>query len=50
MVLRFHEVQNEIQVHFLVLVLCATLFTTGITLYIYEFVKYGKPNDEAIIA
>ena len=46
----FGEVQNEIQVHFLVLVLCATLFTTGITLYIYEFVKYGKPNDEAIIA
>lgn len=44
----FGKVQNEIQVHFLVLVLCATLFTSGIAIYIYEFVKYGKPTDEAL--
>lgn len=44
----FGEVQNEIQVHFLVLVLCATLFTTGIAIYIYEFIKYGRPTDEAL--
>ena len=44
----FGEVQNEIQVHFLVLVLCATLFTSGVAIYIYEFIKYGKPTDEAL--
>lgn len=44
----FGEVQNEIQVHFLVLVLCATMFTSGVAIYIYEFIKYGKPTDEAL--
>jgi nitric oxide reductase subunit B len=29
-------------------VLCATLFSVGIGLFIYEFVKYGLPNDEAL--
>lgn len=47
--MEFMEVQNEIQVHFVVLLLCATLFATGITLYIIEFIKYGKPTDEALI-
>jgi nitric oxide reductase subunit B len=32
-----------------VLLLCATLFTTGITLFIIEFIKYGKPTDEALV-
>ena len=45
----FMDVQNEISIHFVVLLLCATLFTTGITLYILEFIKYGKPTDEALI-
>ena len=45
----FMDVQNEISIHFVVLLLCATLFTTGITLYILEFVKYGKPTDEALV-
>jgi nitric oxide reductase subunit B len=45
----FGEVQNEIQVHFLVLVLCATLFTAGIAIYIAEFIRYGRPTDEALI-
>jgi nitric oxide reductase subunit B len=46
--IEFGEVQKEIQVHFFILVCCATLFTTGVVLYIMEFVKYGTPNDEAL--
>ena len=46
--LEFGDVQKEIQVHFVILAACATLFTTGISCYIYEFVKYGRPNDEAL--
>ncbi|MDG2194961.1 MAG: cbb3-type cytochrome c oxidase subunit I [Polaribacter sp.] len=44
----FMEVQAEISVHFLVLVLCATLFTTGIIYYIVDFYKHGRPTDEAL--
>ena len=43
------EVQKEIQVHFFILICCATMFTVGIILYIAEFIKYGQPNDIAII-
>jgi nitric oxide reductase subunit B len=46
--LEFGDVQKEIQVHFLVLVTCATMFSTGVGLYIYEFIKYGRPSDEAL--
>ncbi len=46
--LDFMVVQQEIEVHFLVLILCATIFTAGITMFIIDFVKYGQPNDEAI--
>ncbi|MBL7774253.1 MAG: cbb3-type cytochrome c oxidase subunit I [Chitinophagaceae bacterium] len=46
--LEFGDVQKEIQVHFVVLAVCATFFTTGIGCYIYEFIKYGRPNDEAL--
>lgn len=46
--LEFGDVQNEIKVHFVVLIICATMFTTGIGLYIYEFIKYGQPVDEAL--
>jgi len=45
----FGEVQQEIQVHFFVLVICATMFTSGIICYIYEFIQYGQPTDEAIV-
>ncbi|MDT8412301.1 MAG: cbb3-type cytochrome c oxidase subunit I [Vicingaceae bacterium] len=45
----FMETQKEIEPHFLVLVLCATGFTTGIVLYIINFFKFGKPNDEALV-
>jgi nitric oxide reductase subunit B len=44
----FGEVQKEIEVHFLVLVLCATLFATGVTCFIIEFMRYGLPTDEAL--
>ena len=47
--LDFGVVQQEIQVHFFILVCCATLFTAGVTAYIWEFIKYGRPNDEALI-
>ncbi len=50
MKMEFMDVQNEISIHFVVLILCATLFATGIILYIYEFIKYGKPTDEALEA
>ncbi len=44
----FMEVQKMTEIHFYVLIICATLFTTGITLYIIDFVKYGQPTDEAL--
>lgn len=47
--LDFMVAQKEIEVHFLVLVICATIFATGITMYIIDFVKYGQPNDEALV-
>jgi nitric oxide reductase subunit B len=46
--LEFMVVQEEIQVHFFVLILCATLFTSGIILYIYNFIKSGTPTEEAM--
>tara|TARA_R110000787_G_scaffold15134_8_gene46878 strand:+ start:22955 stop:24295 length:1341 start_codon:yes stop_codon:yes gene_type:complete len=46
----FMEVQKLTEIHFYVLIICATLFTTGITLYIIDFVKYGQPTDEALEA
>ena len=44
----FMLVQKEIAVHFVVLVLCASIFATGIILYIIDFYKHGKPSDEAL--
>jgi nitric oxide reductase subunit B len=44
----FMKVQLEIQVHFVVLVILATVFATGIGFYIWEFIRYGRPNDEAM--
>ncbi|HRG40072.1 MAG TPA: cbb3-type cytochrome c oxidase subunit I [Saprospiraceae bacterium] len=46
--MEFGDAQNEIQVHFLILVLCASLFTTGVGIFIYEFIRYGQPTDEAL--
>ena len=46
--MEFMEVQKEIEVHFVVLIICATLFLTGITLYMIDFYKHGRPTDEAL--
>ncbi len=46
--LEFMVAQKEIEVHFFVLILCATLFTTGVGMFIANFLKHGQPNDEAI--
>ena len=46
--MEFMMVQNEISIHFVVLLICATMFTTGISLFIYDFIKYGRPTNEAL--
>ncbi len=46
----FLDVQEALEVHALGLVLAASLFTVGAVLYMYNFVKYGMPNDEALEA
>lgn len=45
----FMEVQKEVEIHFIVLIICATLFMTGIILYFIDFYKHGRPNDEALV-
>ncbi len=40
----FLEAQEAVEVHFLALVLAACLFTTGIVLFIIDFIKYGLPQ------
>lgn len=42
----FLAVQKEIEVHFVVMLICATMFATGIGLYIANFIKYGGPVGE----
>ncbi len=44
----YMEAAKVIQPHFFVLIIAATVFTTGICLYIWNFIKFGKPVDEAI--
>ena len=46
--MEFGIVQQEIKPHFVVLLLCATMFASGICLYLYEFIQNGRPNDEAL--
>ncbi len=48
--LDFMQVQKEIEVHFFVMIIAATLFSTGITLYLINFFRYGMPKDEAILS
>jgi len=48
--MEFMEVQKEIEIHFVVLIICATLFLAGITLYMIDFYKHGRPTDEALEA
>jgi len=44
----FLAVQEEIEIHFVGLILAASLFSVGIILYIYNFIKFGLPSDEMI--
>ncbi len=44
----FIDTQQAMQVHFLVLIGAATLFTTGIVMFVVNFFKYGRPTDEAL--
>lgn len=44
--LDFLLVQKEIEVHFLGLVLAASLFTLGIIAYVWNFVRFGLPVGE----
>jgi len=44
----FLEVQEALHVHFLGLVLAATLFSTGIGLFIWNFIRFGLPKDEQV--
>ncbi len=44
--LDFLTVQKEVEVHFIGLALAATLFTAGIIAYIWNFIRFGKPEGE----
>ena len=44
----FIDTQQAMEVHFLVLIAAATLFTVGIVMFVLNFFKYGKPTDEAL--
>lgn len=44
--LDFLVVQKEIEVHFLGLVLAASVFTLGIAAFIWNFISYGLPTKE----
>ncbi len=44
----FVDTQKAMEVHFLILIACAALFTVGVLMYIHNFFKYGMPTDEAL--
>jgi nitric oxide reductase subunit B len=44
----FLDVQEAIEVHFFGLILAGCLLTLGVGLYIWNFIQYGLPSDEAI--
>ncbi len=46
--LDFMTVQKELHPHFWVLVITASIFTIGILLYVWNFIRYGLPTDSAI--
>ncbi|PJZ58266.1 cbb3-type cytochrome c oxidase subunit I [Leptospira barantonii] len=46
----FLMVQKEIEVHFLGLTLAAIVFTSGIIAFIINFIRFGRPTDEALNA
>ena len=46
----FLAVQDAVAVHFGGVVLAACLLTLGVAMYIWNFVQYGLPNDEALVS
>lgn len=46
--LDFMVVQHELSPHFIGLILAAALFSVGIGLFMWNFICYGLPNDEAL--
>ncbi len=45
----FMDAQIAMEPHFMVLIACATLFFTGVIMFIMTFIKYGKPTDQALV-
>ena len=45
----FLAVQEEVEIHFVGLLLAASVFTLGAILFIVNFIKFGLPKDEARI-
>ena len=43
-------VQESMEIHFFGLVVAACLLSLGIGLYIWNFIQYGLPSDEAVEA
>jgi len=48
--LDFLVVQKEVQMHFVGLILGASLFTIGVMTFIWIFFKHGLPRNEAVAA
>jgi nitric oxide reductase subunit B len=46
--LDFLAVQKEIEMHFVGMLLAASLFTIGIIMFIITFFRHGLPSDEAV--
>lgn len=46
----FLATQEAISVHFVGLILAASLFTIGVSLYIWNFIQHGLPTTEAVVA
>ena len=44
----FLAVQHELEVHFLGMVLAATVFASGIIAYIINFISYGLPVTDSL--
>ena len=45
----FMAVQEEISIHFVGLLLAASLFTLGILLFLANFIRFGTPSNEALL-
>ncbi len=45
----FLAVQEAVEVHFFGVVLAACLLSLGVVMFIWNFVQYGLPSDEAIV-